>query len=292
MKYVNGIPMFSSAEGYNPPNEEIGTALDVAENLACIVNIMLNTGYKDISEVFNIINNDNFNVIYTYDVCTDDKGNLIRDKGTGLLKIKNQKKMPISKIKEALCFNNSSALASDSKPVLSDSTMQQLRDFYYPRTPLAKNPTTEEAEKYFRDLVSKGEISEYSPSANLSYVIRDIMDAYIKMENELARFKTIPGFVNPVENNMLLRQQLNTKDNEIAQLKAELAKLNQNAANASLQTSKQVTDLQTKLDEANQKLTEVSKNNSDAIMYIESEKDRAEMDIVEGFLKGIFTVKC
>ena len=99
-----------------------------------------------------------------------------------------------------------------------------------------------------------------------------------------ARFKSIPGFINPVENNQLLRQQLNDKDIEIANLKAELAKLNQDSANAALQTSQQVADLQTKLDE-------VSKNNNDALMYIESEKDKSKLDIIEGFLKGAFTIK-
>ena len=268
MKYVNGIEMFSSAEGYNPPNEEIGTAIAAAECLAIVVSVMLNTGYKDISEVFNIINNDNFNVFYTYDVYTDDKGNPIRDKDTGLTRAKSQKKMPISKIKEALCFNNNNSYTSlpVNKPVLSDSTMQFLREFYYSRTPVGKsNPTVEEVERYFSDLFNKGEISEHSASANFNYAIRDIMDSYIKLEAELARFKSIPGFTNPVENNQLLRQQLNAKDNEIASLKAELAKLNQDSANAALQTSQQVAELQAKLDE-------VSKNNNDALMYIESEK--------------------
>lgn len=170
-----------------------------------------------------------------------------------------------------------------NKPVLSVNTMQLLREFYYPRTSVGKsNPTNEEVEKYFRDLVNKGEISEHSASANFNYVIRDIMQSYMNLETELARFKSIPGFTNPVENNQLLRQQLNDKDNEIAKLKAELAKLNQDSANAALQT--QVTDLQTKLDDAN-------KRNNDALMYIESEKDKSELNIIEGFLKGVFTVK-
>lgn len=172
-----------------------------------------------------------------------------------------------------------------NKPVLSDSTMQLLREFYYSRTPIGKpNPTVEEAERYFRDLFDKGEISEQSASANFNYTIRDIMDSYMKLEAELARFKSIPGFTNPVENNQLLRQQLNDKDIEIANLKAELAKLNQDSANAALQTSQQVADLQAKLDE-------VSKNNNDALMYIESEKDKSKLDIIEGFLKGAFTIK-
>lgn len=178
-----------------------------------------------------------------------------------------------------------SAVSSSGKPVLSDSTMQLLREFYYSRTPIGKpNPTVEEVERYFRDLFDKGEISEHSASANFNYTIRDIMDSYMKLEAELARFKSIPGFINPVENNQLLRQQLNDKDIEIANLKAELAKLNQDSANAALQTSQQVADLQTKLDE-------VSKNNNDALMYIESEKDKSKLDIIEGFLKGAFTIK-
>lgn len=178
-----------------------------------------------------------------------------------------------------------SAVSSSGKPVLSDSTMQLLREFYYSRTPIGKpNPTVEEVERYFRDLFDKGEISEHSASANFNYTIRDIMDSYMKLEAELARFKSIPGFTNPVENNQLLRQQLNDKDIEIANLKAELAKLNQDSANAALQTSQQVADLQAKLDE-------VSKNNNDALMYIESEKDKSKLDIIEGFLKGAFTIK-
>ena len=186
-----------------------------------------------------------------------------------------------NEIQEMLTVTSSPA----NKPVLSDSTMQLLREFYYSRTPIGKpNPTVEEVERYFRDLFDKGEISEHSASANFNYTIRDIMDSYMKLEAELARFKTIPGFTNPVENNQLLRQQLNDKDIEIANLKAELAKLNQDSANAALQTSQQVADLQAKLDE-------VSKNNNDALMYIESEKDKSKLSIIEGFLKGAFTIK-
>ena len=270
----DGLAVLCNRPEYNTNDLAKGQARDALNHLANVVVTIDNTGYKNLEEILEISGyHDGYEPLCTYRY--NPAYNPSRPE---------RRKMSIAHIKEVLQgSNNNAALAS--KPVLSDSTMQLLREFYYSRTPVGKsNPTVEEVERYFSDLFNKGEISEHSASANFNYVIRDIMDSYIKLEAELARFKSIPGFTNPVENNQLLRQQLNDKDIEIANLKAELAKLNQDSANAALQTSQQVAELQARLDE-------VSKNNSDALMYIESEKDKSELDIIKGFLTGAFTMK-